>query len=142
MLSRIFKGNHRVKTMKKASEMSLRSYRSSSAAHGEGYVEKQERLGRPCSPDLEIYSLPPGAWSSIIVGRISGITMWGGMLFCQLFPPCLKKYFNIEFMCAVLQCAVYFFSFNFFVIYIIYYLFSDLINIIIKYSYLIDNYTY
>ncbi len=43
------------------------------------YRVKQERLGRPLSPDLEIYKLPYGAVSSIIVGRITGVAMWGGL---------------------------------------------------------------
>ena len=78
MLSRVLRSKNGFKLMNKSSGLVVRSLRTSSAAHGPGYVERQEKLGRPCSPDLEIYSLPPGAWSSIIVGRITGISMWAG----------------------------------------------------------------
>ncbi len=70
----------------------------------ETYSQKQVRLGRPVSPDLEIYKLPPGAVSSIIVGRITGITMWTGKL-CTFECRIHISWWNLHIRCPMLVDA-------------------------------------
>ena len=52
----------------------------------EKYTERQEKLGRPVSPHVQIYKFPPAALSSI-TNRVTGVALSVGKM---------EKFFSLQ----------------------------------------------